>query len=459
MATKGSDAAPSSSSAPPQKKDRHVVTWTPQEDDVLREQIALHGTNNWASISANFKDKTSRQCRRRWYTYLNSECKKGGWSAEEDMLLCEAQKILGNRWTDIAKVVSGRTDNAVKNRFSTLCKKRTKNEDFYKENNVPCANTDTNRYLLTRERLISAGIDISSLPAKQMRYDRSDSGKGIGTTEGSLNYQVTESNQSRQPLAEVSLNAGNSKKLLFNVFDAGVKGTFLQKDDPKLPALLQQAELLSSLAIKVNTESSKESLDEAWKQLQEYMNQMEKVSKNREMSDVNFLLDDLKDLIEDLRNSKEQHLQMGLQLLEKSADASGSMSLGDAQFDASFGTILAETTEDFTSSDDLIEFPSKNPMTTNEAVRPAGASMQLSEKIKNEDGSSSSARKDLADSNFASPIQKFPAFQSLADAIPSPKFSESERKFLLTVLGLSSPASNIGCPKDPSCKRALLDSL
>ena len=25
----------------------------------------------------------------RWYTYLNTECKKGGWSAEEDMILCE----------------------------------------------------------------------------------------------------------------------------------------------------------------------------------------------------------------------------------------------------------------------------------------------------------------------------------------------------------------------------------
>jgi hypothetical protein len=27
----------------------------------------------------------------RWYNYLNSECKKGGWSREEDMLLCEVR--------------------------------------------------------------------------------------------------------------------------------------------------------------------------------------------------------------------------------------------------------------------------------------------------------------------------------------------------------------------------------
>lgn len=30
----------------------------------------------------------------RWLTYLNAECKKGGWSQEEDMLLCEVRGLL-----------------------------------------------------------------------------------------------------------------------------------------------------------------------------------------------------------------------------------------------------------------------------------------------------------------------------------------------------------------------------
>nr|GMD27468.1 transcription factor MYB124-like [Ipomoea batatas] len=45
----------------------------------------------------------------------------------------EAQRIFGNRWTEIAKVISGGTDNAVKNRFTTLCKKRAKNEALAKK--------------------------------------------------------------------------------------------------------------------------------------------------------------------------------------------------------------------------------------------------------------------------------------------------------------------------------------
>ncbi|KAF3322944.1 myb-like protein Q [Carex littledalei] len=447
----GSDVALVSSSDAPGKKDRHVVTWTTQEDDLLREQIALLGTNNWTSISSKFKDKTSRQCRRRWYTYLNSECKKGGWSAEEDMLLCEAQKILGNRWTEIAKVVAGRTDNAVKNRFSTLCKKRAKDETLYKENNVPCVNTDSDRYLFTRDRLISAGIDMSSLPAKKMRYDHSDSSERMKATNRFLIPEITEKEQLRQPLLEVSQNAGYSKEPSINVSGAVAKGTFLQKDESKLTALLQQAELLSSLAIRVNTESTKESLDEAWKQLQDYMNQMEKVAVKKEKSDANSILDNLKDLIENLRNGKEPNLQMGLQLQEQSTKASNSKSLLDTQIHAS--GIMVDTL-----FDDLISIPyEEDPISTNEEVGP-GASIRLSEKMERENGSSS-AKKDLADSNFASPNQKFPAFQSLADAIPSPKFSESERKFLLTVVGMSSPVTNTGCSKDPSCKRALLDSL
>ncbi|CAN6887666.1 unnamed protein product [Brassica oleracea] len=47
------------------KKERHIVTWTPEEDVILRDQITLHGTENWAIIASKFKDKSTRQCRRR----------------------------------------------------------------------------------------------------------------------------------------------------------------------------------------------------------------------------------------------------------------------------------------------------------------------------------------------------------------------------------------------------------
>ncbi|KAF6138633.1 hypothetical protein GIB67_032527 [Kingdonia uniflora] len=96
----------------------------------------LNGTCWWSSLicSKEFKDKSTQKCRRRWYTYLNADFERGGWSLEEDKLLCEAQKRYGNRWTEIVKVVSCRTDNAVKNHFTTLLKKEAKREALSKEN-------------------------------------------------------------------------------------------------------------------------------------------------------------------------------------------------------------------------------------------------------------------------------------------------------------------------------------
>lgn len=66
------------------------------------------------------------------------------------------------------------------------------------------------------------------------------------------------------------LSTGESKILLFHSYLLGGQsnkhqGSFLKKDDPKINALMQQAELLSSLALKVNTENTDQSLENAWK--------------------------------------------------------------------------------------------------------------------------------------------------------------------------------------------------
>ena len=67
--------------------------------------------------------KGAKQCRRRWSNYLNNDLKQGGWSPEEDEILWNGHKQHGNKWTEIAKMVGGRTDNAVKNRHAVLVKK------------------------------------------------------------------------------------------------------------------------------------------------------------------------------------------------------------------------------------------------------------------------------------------------------------------------------------------------
>jgi len=39
------------------------------------------------------------------------------WTKEEDDILFENQRLLGNRWTEIRKLLPGRSENSIKNRY------------------------------------------------------------------------------------------------------------------------------------------------------------------------------------------------------------------------------------------------------------------------------------------------------------------------------------------------------
>ncbi|KAI3731503.1 hypothetical protein L1987_62691 [Smallanthus sonchifolius] len=407
------------------QKERHIVSWSQEEDDILREQIGIHGTDNWAIVASKFKDKTTRQCRRRWFTYLNSDFKKGGWSQEEDMLLCEAQKIFGNRWTEIAKVVSGRTDNAVKNRFSTLCKKRAKNEALAKENNKSYITTNNKRTRSHNVQDSETVLETSISPSKIRRKHIPD------TTE---DYQ-----QLRPPFTVILQKSHN-----INTFttqpdpksnEVSKDGTFLKKDDPKIIALLQQAELLSSLALKVNAEKTNESYEDACKVVQDFLKQ----SKENDALGLNAADMDTRSCDEGSHQSWRQ-----LDLYQGSPDGS-EYSTGS--------TVLSQVIEKMEPIQDNIVDGKSNVIhdsTTNQDI--LGSCDEFDIDV--------GAICPLPNSEFNSPIQVTPMFKSVAAGIPSPKFSESERSFLLKTLGMESTPPKQGTKTShPPCKRALLHCL
>ena len=101
-------------------KRKKPKTWTAEEDQKLKDLVALLGENDWGEVSNRLGTRSPRQCRERFRNYLAPNIKNEPWTEEEDRLLEEKYQELGGKWQTLASFFANRSTNNVKNRFVML---------------------------------------------------------------------------------------------------------------------------------------------------------------------------------------------------------------------------------------------------------------------------------------------------------------------------------------------------
>ncbi|KAF3619399.1 transcription factor MYB61 [Capsicum chacoense] len=118
--------------------------WSPEEDEKLIKHITKFGHGCWSSVpKLAGLQRCGKSCRLRWINYLRPDLKRGTFSQDEENLIIELHAVLGNKWSQIAARLPGRTDNEIKNLWNSSIKKKLRQRGIDPNTHKPLSEVES----------------------------------------------------------------------------------------------------------------------------------------------------------------------------------------------------------------------------------------------------------------------------------------------------------------------------
>ena len=104
--------------------------WKNTEDEILKAAIMKYGKNQWARVASLLARKSAKQCKARWYEWLDPSIRKTEWTRQEDEKLLHLAKMMPTQWRTIAPIV-GRTAAQCLERYEKLLDQAQPKDESY----------------------------------------------------------------------------------------------------------------------------------------------------------------------------------------------------------------------------------------------------------------------------------------------------------------------------------------
>jgi hypothetical protein len=164
------------------------VKWSSNKEDWLLIDLWVNRCMKWTEIAKELNKefhnclevRTGKACRERWRNHFNPELKskryiEGDWTQlEDDLIIMHACDKEHPPWSKIAKLLSGRTEHAVKNRYKQLDKKLKLTKSSESTGGISSGSTVASNHSSGREVAASECSTVASNDSSGKEVDASE---------------------------------------------------------------------------------------------------------------------------------------------------------------------------------------------------------------------------------------------------------------------------------------------